>query len=241
MKITIVLISPETPGNIGAIARIMANFNAKKLVIINPECNVLAKEALDRASHAKNILKKAIIINEKDNSIIKNKIRKLGNHIIATTAKLANDYNILRTAEQSNDILPRLAEKDSDIVLLFGRESSGLSNRELEFADFTMTIPTSSKYPVLNLSHAVSVCLYELYTAYNSKKINEKKPRQAKQKEITQLNKLINETIDEMSFIRESQDQTLRLTWKKVISKLMLTRRETFALIGYFKKLLKRR
>ena len=63
----------------------------------------------------------------------------------------------------------------------------------------------------------------------------------AKQKEITQLNKLINETIDKMSFIRESQDKTLRLTWKKVISKLMLSRRETFALIGYFKKLLKRR
>jgi len=236
-----VLISPETSGNIGAIARIMANFDAKKLVIINPKCEVLAKEALDRASHAKNILKKAIIINEQDNSIIQKKIRKLGNHIIATTAKLANDYNILRTAENIDDVLPKLAEKDSKIVLLFGRESSGLSNRELEFADFTMTIPAAKKYPVLNLSHAVSVCLYELYKNYNSKELNKKKPKQAKQKEITQLNKLINETIDKMSFIRESQDKTLRLTWKKVISKLMLSRRETFALIGYFKKLLKRR
>jgi len=241
MKITIVLISPETPGNIGAIARIMANFDAKKLVIINPKCNVLAKESLDRASHAKNILKKAVIINEKDNSVIQKKVRKMGNHIIATTAKLANDYNILRTAENINDILPKLAKKDSEIVLLFGRESSGLSNRELEFADFTMTIPAAKKYSVLNLSHAVSVCLYELYQSHNSKKIKENNPRQAKEKEITQLNNLINETINKMSFIRESQDKTLRLTWKKVISKLMLTRRETFALIGYFKKLLKKR
>ncbi len=75
----------------------------------------------------------------------------------------------------------------------------------------------------------------------NNKKIIESKPKQAQKAEVAQLNKLINLTIDKMTFVREGQDRTLRLVWKKLLSKLMLSRREAFALIGYFKKSLKRR
>ena len=49
-----------------------------------------------------------------------------------------------------------------NIAILFGREDRGLSNSELLFAQKTFTIKTSEKYPSLNLSHAVSVILYEL-------------------------------------------------------------------------------
>ena len=59
--ISTILIEPETPGNIGAIARSMKNFDLKNLILINPKCGHLDKEALDRATHAKEILKNAII------------------------------------------------------------------------------------------------------------------------------------------------------------------------------------
>lgn len=241
MKIIIVLIAPETSGNVGAVARVMANFESKNLLLINPKCDHLNKTALDRASHAKSILKNAKVIKNKDFKKVEKQIRKFGNHIIATTSKLGNDYNILRSVEYINDVTPKITQKDSNLVLIFGRESCGLTNQELEIADFAVTIPSADKYPVLNLSHSVAVCLYEIYKTANNKKITESKPRQAQQTEIAQLNKLINLTIDDMTFVRNGQDKTLRLVWKKLLSKLMLSRREAFALIGYFKKILKKR
>jgi TrmH family RNA methyltransferase len=241
MKTTIVLVAPETSGNVGAVARAMANFESKKLILINPRCNHLNKTALDRASHAKSILKGAKVIKSNDLKKVEKQIRKFGNHIIGTTSKLANDYNILRSVENINDIAPRLSRKGSNIVILFGRESCGLTNEELEMSDFAVTIPTSKKYGVMNLSHAVTICLYEFYKTANSKEIKANLPKQAQKTEVAQLNKLINLSIDDMAFVRDGQDRTLRLTWKKLLSKLMLSRREAFALIGYFKKILKKR
>ncbi len=241
MKVVIVLFAPETSGNVGAIARSMANFGSNKLVLVNPKCNHLNKAAFDRASHAKTILKKAVVIKENNIKKIEKKIRNYGNHIIATTSKLGNDYNILRSVENIYSLAPRIAVKYSNIVLLFGKESHGLSNEEIEVADFAITIPTSDKYPVMNLSHAVTVCLYELYKTANSEKIKSKIPKQAQKTEIKQLNKLVNQTIGNMSFLRASQDKTQRLVWKKLLSKLMLSRREAYALMGYFKKILKKR
>jgi len=48
------------------------------------------------------------------------------------------------------------------LLLLFGPEDTGLTSDELALADVVVTIPTNPSYPILNLSHAVSILLYEL-------------------------------------------------------------------------------
>ena len=104
--ISVILIEPETPGNIGAIARVMKNFEFNELVLINPKCKHLSKEALDRSTHAKSILKKAKV--KKINYL------KQFDYLIATTAKLGTDYNIPRspiTPEQLGDKLSKLNSK----------------------------------------------------------------------------------------------------------------------------------
>ena len=47
-------------------------------------------------------------------------------------------------------------------ALVFGRENYGLYKDELALCETTVTIPTSPDYPVLNLSHAVGILLYEI-------------------------------------------------------------------------------
>ena len=76
MKTIICLMSPENSGNIGAIARVMANFGVKELIIINPKAQHLNKEALDRSSHAKQILKTAEVWQENNMSKIRQKLKK---------------------------------------------------------------------------------------------------------------------------------------------------------------------
>ena len=53
-------------------------------------------------------------------------------------------------------------KKINNLAIIFGREDRGLTNSELLLANKTFNIPTSKDNPSLNLSHAVSIVLYEL-------------------------------------------------------------------------------
>ena len=66
--------------------------------------------------------------------------------------------------ESSEDILnwTKSFKKLNNLAIIFGREDRGLTNSELLLANKTFNIPTSQKNPSLNLSHAVSIVLYEL-------------------------------------------------------------------------------
>ena len=48
------------------------------------------------------------------------------------------------------------------ICIIFGRDTTGLTNSEMQLIDFIIHIPTNPDYPTLNISHALSIVLYEL-------------------------------------------------------------------------------
>ena len=60
-------------------------------------------------------------------------------------------------------------KKINNLAIIFGREDRGLTNSELLLANKTFNIPTSQNNPSLNLSHAVSIVLYELNRSSNRK------------------------------------------------------------------------
>ena len=51
------------------------------------------------------------------------------------------------------------------VALVFGRESSGLSNAEMDRCHYLVHIPSNKEYSSLNLSMAVQVLAYELHLA----------------------------------------------------------------------------
>ena len=65
-NIYIVFVECETPGNIGFLARTMANFGLKNLVLINPP--TLTNEAFYQATHGKYIVENAKIYKSLDES-----------------------------------------------------------------------------------------------------------------------------------------------------------------------------
>jgi tRNA/rRNA methyltransferase len=223
--ISIVLMEPEKPGNIGAVARAMHNFGYSRLVLVNPKCDNMSQESRNRAKHAQQILKKARIAE-------KGELKKF-EYLIGTTARLGTDYNIPRsplTPRQLVKVLP----KRGNIALLFGNEGTGLSNKQIRECDFIVHIPTGTKNPTLNLSHAVTIILYELKIASAEKKLAFK-PAPAHEKEI--LLKEIGNVLDRMEFKTKEKKETQRTVWKRLIGKGFLTRRELFALFGFFKKM----
>ncbi len=225
--ISVILIEPSKSGNLGAIARVMANFGFDSLILVNPKCKKTAKEAIKRAKHGLYVLKKAKVVK---------KMPKMTT-LVATTAMLGTDYNIPRSPISPAQFAEIIPEKtDRNIGLVFGREGPGLRNDEIMACDFVCTVPSSSKYPTLNLSHSVAIVLYEL-----SKKLQVKKVSEhilfATDIEKEQLNKMLEKTLKRLSFTTEQKRDTQRMVWKKMIGKSFLTKREAYALMGFFKKL----
>ena len=228
--ISIILIEPKLSANVGAIARVMKNFNFNNLVLINPKCDYLSQTARNRAKHANDILEKA--------KIKKKSYLNQFDYLIATTAILGSDYNIPRSPLTPKQLSEKLAKIDSKkkIGILIGREGPGLTNEEIQKSDFVVSIPTSPKYPTLNISHAVAIILYEIFKSSTEKKINDHFIVASK-KEKDIILKKINRILNRLNFSTKEKKQTQKIVWKRIIGKSFLTKREAFALLGFLRKL----
>jgi len=225
----VILLESRKQENIGSVARAMKNFDFDSLVLINPKCKI-GKTAFKVSKHAKNILKKTKI---KQFSYLKK-----FDYLVGTTAILGTDYNIPRNAisiEQfSNKILKINKLK---IGLLIGREGSGLNNKEIDMCDILVTIPASIKYPTMNISHALTIILYEIFKIKKENSSSHINFATKKEKEI--ILKFINQILNKMDFATKEKKQTQKIVWKRVIGKSMLTKREAFSVMGFLRKLKK--
>jgi len=223
--ISVALMKPINPGNVGAIARAMKNFELKNLILINPKCSPKHKEAVKRAKHAQEILKKAKIV--KNFSYLKR-----FDYIIGTTSNVGStDYNIPRLPVKPEEL--RIENKNS--VLLFGREDSGLTNEEIMKCDFIVSIPASKKYPVLNISHAATIIFYEMFKHKEENSHSHIRMAEGKDKDL--LLKLVNQSLNRLRFSTPDKKETQKRLWKRVIGKSFLTKREFQAMCGFFKKI----
>ncbi|MBN2457786.1 RNA methyltransferase [Candidatus Woesearchaeota archaeon] len=223
----VILIEPENPGNIGAIARVMKNFGFKNLVLINPVADISSSEAICRAKHAQDVLKRAIVA---DWSFLDKM-----DYLAGTTAKLGTDYNIPRSP-LTPDKLAEKANTKKKLGLVIGREGKGLSNKEIGLCDFIVTIPAQAKYPTLNISHALGILLYEIYKI-NGKDRSDSHIETAGRRYKDVLNKRVAGLLEQMEFATPEKKQTQKVVWKRIFGKAMLTKREAFAVLGLFSKI----
>jgi TrmH family RNA methyltransferase len=219
--IHIVLVEPKNEGNLGAVARVMKNFGFKSLIIVNPQCSI-GEEARRRAVHANDILASARTIKH---------FPKL-DYLIATSSKTGRDYNIPRNPI-TPDELSRIIPENGEVGLIFGREENGLTNEELGKCDFMVKIPTSNEYPSMNLSHSVAVILYELSKSSHSTGIT---PISLAEKK--QLAKMLGGVLNKMNFRSKEKKETQKMVWKKIIGRTFMSKREAYALMGFFRKLI---
>ena len=108
--------------------------------------------------------------------------------------------------------------KRENPALLFGRENHGLYREELALCEATITIPTNSEYPILNLSHAVAIVLYEIKRSEKVKRL--KKQKSVSQEEFERLVDRNNGVTREQQLSRKTtrslKDNTTKtcLSWK---------------------------
>jgi len=148
----IILVGCQIPGNLGAVARAMGNFGARDLRLVGG-CAADDPDALARARELVPILEEA-----RPCATLKEALAGI-QHAFAATHR--------RGKGRAGPLLPAEAMARAAAVpanegwaLVFGNETSGLSNDEVLHCDHLVAIPTEAAHPSLNLSHAVTILLY---------------------------------------------------------------------------------
>ena len=244
LTFSIVLVRPEHSGNIGSIARIMKNFNFEKLICFNPIENpdsIKSRKTNGFAMHGKEILSNAQIItikNQEDHIREFNKFIKKFDLVIATTAKGKRYTNIKRLAIFPDDLVMPVSKKPLNIAILFGKESRGLTNEEINLADILIRIPTGDIYPTLNLSHACGIILFEIFKKINIINIGRgEKPVLLANKEDRSLLYSYIENIIKKLNVRQYKEENMFLAFKNIFERSIMSKKELRLTTGVFSKL----
>lgn len=156
-KISIVLVEPQNPGNIGMVCRAMKNMGLADLRLVNP-CQHIHPEAHKFAVSAKELLHRAKVFPSLTAALADSPLS------VATTRRHGKyRQEIYAPDEVVRKIFPDLASHRAAFV--FGREDSGLTTDELSLCRWHATIASSDEYGSLNLAQAVLVFCYEIFRA----------------------------------------------------------------------------
>ncbi len=231
MKPIVILVNPKYSGNVGAISRCMANFNVEELRIVG-EKDIINEEAKIRAVHSKYILENAKFYNNLSEAI------KDIDYTVATSGAISGDKNLKRIPITPKELAVKHLKLNGKLGLVFGREDYGLYNDELKLCDLFVSVPTSENYPIMNLSHAVSVILYELYCAnlentkekYSTVNINS-----ASKLEKDILLKLFSNFVNNNNTIPEYRKELCITIFKRIISRAFINGKEANTLMCVFK------
>ena len=228
MKPIVILVNPKYSGNVGAIARNMMNFGVDELRIVGNK-EILNNEAYVRSVHAKNILN-----NAKFYDTLNEAIEDI-DFVVGTSGAISGDRNLKRVPITPRELAEKHKTLDGKLGIVFGREDDGLSNKELELCDLFVSIPTSEKYPIMNLSHAVSVILYELYLSSIESPYNVKM-REASKLEKDILLNLFNDFVDNNKYVPEYRKELCKTIFKRIISRAFISGKEANTLMCVFKR-----
>ncbi len=233
-NISFILHQPQLSENIGACARAIKNFNFKNLILVNPKPIFPNDKILATSVGAKDIIKQSKNYNSLEKAISKIDI------LIATSARFRNK-NIKHINLED---LKKINFKKK-IGFLFGSESSGLSNNEVSYANYTLQIPTNPDFRSLNLSHSLIIVaqfVASIIKLRNTPFKKSKKVKSASKKEIQSMLSLCIKHLDEIDFFRPKEKRPKMLeNLRNIFYKMELSDKETRILSGVFASLGKKR
>lgn len=152
-RVRVVLCRPSHPGNIGAAARAMKTMGLSSLVLVAPR-QFPDPEADTRATGAVDVLQGAKVVGSLADALA---------GTVFAAALSARQRDLGPPVSASREGVERLLEAagQGEVALVFGNETVGLSNDELQQCQAAITIPTNPDFSSLNLGSAVQVLCYE--------------------------------------------------------------------------------
>ncbi len=153
-NIRIVLIQTSHPGNIGSAARAMKTMGLSELYLVNPK-SFPDEQANTMSSNATDILENAVVVDSLLDALTDCRL------VVGTSARHERSlaWDILEPRACAEQLVKQA--QTAKVAVVFGRESSGLTNDELALCHHLVHIPTNPDYSSLNLASAVQIVSYE--------------------------------------------------------------------------------
>lgn len=204
-NIHFILVRPQLGENIGAAARSLKNFNFENLRLVSPRDSWPNKSATYTAVEAKDVVHKAKVFQNIDQAVADL------DYVFATTSRSRSVNKKIIDLSKAIKIIKKQSIHNKKTGIFFGPEASGLSNDDLINANYLVNIPTSNKFKSLNLSHAVTIFAFELFTAsikFEPIVKNLYRSDDAKKKEVNAFLNFLISHLDKVGFLKPAEKKT---------------------------------
>jgi len=229
-KISVVLVEPTEPGNIGSVARAMDNMGIQDLRLVNP-CEYFHPEARMFAMNARYLLQQARTYNSLEEAIEDCHL------IIGTSARQREHIKTLTSVYKLADLFKNF-ESGLNIAFVFGPEKTGLNNKDMSCCNEWISIPTFGKSSSLNLSQAVMVVLYELSRLIHGEDalpIREIVP--ASSDKIEGMKSHFFRILEKIGYLRHTSTEVLWVSFSDLIGRAKPDERDVQMIRGFFNKI----
>lgn len=225
-KKIIVLCRPDESRNIGSVCRAMMNMDLDELRIVGKKEDYDDEKVRRLAVHAGEIWEKAVFFDT-----LKEAIEDCFIAAGTTRRKGKKRKNYSMTPEEFCDFANKTAK--GKVAIVFGNERTGLTDEELEECNCAVNIPSSDKFPSLNLSHAVQIMAYTIYRASSERNfgyepISLQENQETVKKIITSLKKI--------GFFTLGDEKEMKNFFTNMISRAVLSKSEVRYLEQIFSK-----
>ncbi|MFQ5701842.1 MAG: RNA methyltransferase [Acidobacteriota bacterium] len=239
-RVGVVLLRPKSPGNVGSVARAMKNMGFERLVIADPirfdDPAHFEREARRLAWNAADLLDQRQTVASLDAAL------SPFHFVVGTTSNPLHAARVLTPRAVAREVVSRLvASSSSSVALLFGQEDIGLTRDHLARCNILGSVPSSTAYPSLNLSHAVLLFLYELRVglleqpADGASTVSEALPRR---EQVEGFFSRFENALEEIGFLRGTAKGHMMRELRAILNRSVLTDRELAIFEGLIHRVL---
>ena len=213
-RVRIVLVRPEAPVNVGAAARIVRNAGLDGLYLVDPG-DWRTVECWRTAWGAHEMLEEARVFADLAAAVAS------AAYVLAFTGRREKGVPSLDVRDAAAEVAG--LAPDEEAALVFGPETSGLTQDEMAVCGRRAFIPAHPDQPSLNLSHAVMVAAYEVFRAHGRTPPG---PRRATHGEKEALLGLLRGGLLALQALPAGETESYFREWRALVQRADLTPRE---------------
>jgi tRNA/rRNA methyltransferase len=227
-NIAIVLHQPHFPENIGAAARSAKNMGVRRLIVVEPrDCDL--SRILKMATHnAEDVVTEMEVFADLREAL------ESFQYVVGTTARTGSRRQTVRVPRRLAEDLVSISQSNQ-VAILFGPEDRGLANKELQYCDGLVTIPTAG-FGSINLAQTVMILTYELFLA-STDEPKTPVPRLANRDELEGMYDHLKETLTKINFIHPQNPEYWMTGFRRFFSRIGLRAREVKLIRGLCRQL----
>lgn len=224
-RIQFTLIHTSHPGNIGGVARAMKCMGLSSLSLLSPR-SFPDDAATSRASGAQDLL---------DTAVVSDDLGELIGDCVLVVGTTSRHREIPLPVLDPRCAAARISEqaRSGKVAVLFGRESSGLTNAEVDACNLLIQIPTGPDYFSLNLASAAQIVAYEIHLAMGPAATTAlTTPALADRASLEMLYEHLRQTLVDIEFSQGADNDKLLRKLTRMFNRARLTKEETSILRG---------